>query len=77
MRLPLQMKTEYIGSASWVVASCEIMEATPDPSYLQQTIANNNTKVFWDLFKTYPAVIENYYPRVLLKTIKATLKQSA
>ncbi|WP_069677725.1 hypothetical protein [Formosa sp. Hel1_33_131] len=41
------------------------------------TIANNNTKVFWDLFKTYPAVIENYYPRVLLKTIKATLKQSA
>ena len=23
------------------------------------TIANNNTKVFWDLFKTYPAVKAN------------------
>ena len=27
-----------------------------------------------DTFKTYPAEIENYYPRVLLKMIKDTIK---
>ncbi|WP_438710830.1 hypothetical protein ACSTS3_19525 [Aquimarina muelleri] len=40
-------------------------------------IVDNNTKIFWDLFKTYPAAIENCYPRVLLNMIKDTLKQSA
>lgn len=38
------------------------------------TATDNDAQLFTDLLKTYPATIENYYPRAILKMIKATLK---
>lgn len=35
-------------------------------------VVDNDAKLFMDLFKSYPAEIENFYPRVILKMIKET-----